>query len=265
MVNKKFKMKKILLAGLVLLFCNCSKDNEAQQDDSLNGTLLKKIVYIDDSGNKEEYSLAYEKNKLTSITLNSNSTQFNGNLRLFTYSNDIITKITTFNNDELYSIEEYNYKNGKVDSYSIDYLKDPYKERTTYTYNTDSSVTFNEFSTYKPTDQESKDATGKLFYDNGNIIKVEKFENVEFEYDNHLNPLKNILGFNLLLDKLPYFFGAGAVNNCTKISEIDLIPTPSTITTEFEYSYNEKGYPKSAKVKHTEDKIITTSTIQYFY
>lgn len=265
MVNKKLKMKKILLAGLVLLFCNCSNDNEAQQDDSLNGILLKKIVYIDDSGNKEEYNLAYEKNKLTSITLNSNSTQFNGNLRLFTYSNDIITKITTFNNEELYSIEEYNYKNGKVDSYSIDYLEDPYKERTTYTYNTDLSITFNEFSTYKPTNQESKDATGKLFYDNSNIIKVEKFENVEFEYDNHLNPFKNILGFNLLLDKLPYFFGAGAVNNCTKISETDLIPTPSIITTEFEYSYNEKGYLKSAKVKHTEDKIITTYTLQYFY
>lgn len=257
-------MKKILFAVLVLLLCNCSDDTKAQQDDSLNGTLIKKIVYTDNAGNKDEYNFAYDENKLLNITQNSNN-QSNTSTLLFTYTSNVITKITTLRSKAVYAIEDYDYVNGKVNSYSLDYVNDPFREKTTYTYNSDASVTFNELSTYKPTNQESKGETGKLFYRNGNTVKVEKFENVEIEYDNNLNPLKNIIGFNLLLDKLPYYFGAGGVNNCTKISEIDLLPTPSTIITEFEYLYDERGYPKSAKVKHTENKITSTSTIQYFY
>jgi len=104
-----------------------------------------------------------------------------------------------------------------------------------------------------------------MFFKNKNIIKVEQIENIDFECDNYSNPIKNILGFNLLLDKIPYYFGVGGINNCTKISEIDLLPISITLNTEFEYLYNENGYPKSAKIKHTGNNIVTTSTIQYFY
>lgn len=263
------KMNKILLVGLVLLLlCSCSKDNEAQQSNSFSELLLKKLVYNDDNGNIEEYSFAYDGNKLISITSSKNKYK-----HLFTYNTDVIVKIETFDeNNKLYSLENYTYNNGKVASYSLDYLNDPFKTRTVYTYNIDSSILFEKFSTYKPTDIESDHYQGKIFYKNGNLVKEEhfkkdgiKFTVLNFKYDGSIAPLKNITGYNLLIDKLPYYLGAGGVNNCTEITETDFTPILSTINTIFEYVYNENGYPKSAKMKYTEDNIIKNYTAEYFY
>lgn len=184
----------------------------------------------------------------------------------FTYSNDLIVKTETFDkNNKIEQIEDYLYNNEKVISYEFNDLESPFKDKTIYTYNLDSTVSFTEYSIFKATGIESKNQEGKLFYKNKNIIKIEQLESIDFEYDNHSNPLKNILGFNLLLDKLPDYLGAGGVNNCTKISAIDLMPTSIVVYTEYQYTYNEKEYPISANVKRTEDKIITNYTLQYLY
>lgn len=109
-----------------------------------------------------------------------------------------------------------------------------------------------------------------LTYSNGNLVKrvetnskVKTVSTIEYEYDNKNNPLKNILGYSLLIDHLERQGSLSSVNNPVKYS-IALSDFPEVYIYTRELVYDANGYP--SKISHFKNNGKTPNTInEYTY
>lgn len=245
-------MKKLILlfCGLSLLLTSCSSDENSVSSSEDTSILPKTISYIYPSvllGTNSTSTLNYNGNKIVSSIKNGSKT-------IFTYDGNVITKQEKFDVDQQGKETKdtevtYTYENGKLKTkvikevFSATYPNGQYIEKTIYTHTSDVLISYINYSVNADTNSESKSSQGNLTYKDGNLIKSQETEGSltstrTYEYDTKKNPLKNILGFNLLLSEISDFGN----NNVTKttITSSDF-PTPTDYLTA--YIYNDSGFP----------------------
>ena len=189
-------MKKLALLftfGLLTL-SSCTKDDSPTSPDNGPALLVKTIT----TGDKVT-TLTYDGNKIVTI----------GDSETYTYTGDLITKKEATQNGTSYKFQ-YAYENGKLiseltsrDSGAGTTMKAISQED--YTYNSDGTVTAEKFIFNK--NGKVANGTAKITFANGNIVKREDFytdgtstDVATYQYDDKINPLKNITGYSELLD-----------------------------------------------------------------
>jgi hypothetical protein len=228
-------MKKLLylFSATLLVLTSCSSDDN-NSSDPVASTLLKKMVYVS-TGESYTVDFTYSGNKLMSYV------DTEGYKSTFTYTGDLVVKVV--DTDEKGSVEEtidYTYTTGKLTSETRLETGSAYKYKTKYTHNADGTVSYEEFRVAVDTGVEQEYGyIGKFTFKDGNLIKEEKSyygsdSSVTYEYDTKNSPLKNVIGFNLLMDS-DY-----SINNVIKRT------TPNDITTNT-YTYNANGFPTEQK------------------
>ncbi|RYJ36990.1 hypothetical protein NU08_3928 [Flavobacterium anhuiense] len=249
-------MKKFLclLSAVAFVFASCSKDDSS---DSASSILVRKITEFE-NGSPITRTVQYNGNKVVSIT------EEDGSQRKFTYTGNQITKIEEFDVDGLPDGSiVYGYTNGLMTSY-VEKYDDLYNHKTKYTHNNDGTVSYEQFKVNIETGIEEKNGqTGTLTFRDGNLIKAERsfsnYNSVEiYEYDAKNSPLKNVVGWNLLLDDEP------AINNVTKRTYIsgsdNNVHTDIDITT---YKYDANNFPIEKTTSFSDS--TSPEIIQYTY
>lgn len=263
-------MKKnlhLLTALILLLISSCSSD-DSSSDSGTNMVLPKTIsmTFPDFPSDNSKEVITYNGNKiLTSVDKDSKT--------VFTYDGNFIVKQMKFDIDdkgnEVKDVEvSYTYENGKLKTrtlkkeFSIDYPNGRFIYKTVYTHVSDNEVTY-VFNFVDPkTNIEVKDHQGVLNYKDGNLIKEEFFSTKDqrstryYEYDDKNDPLKNILGFNLLLNEV----NCGN-NNIIKTTSTDLSSTVYLTN----YIYDNKGYPTKTTSYTSDGKTIEYLTEYTYY
>lgn len=243
-------MKKILFfSALALILASCSNDENSSSSEDTS-VLPKTISYIYPNiylGTNSKSTLAFNGNKIiSSITPDSKT--------IFTYSGDLITKQEAFDIDQQGKETKddevvYTYESGKLktrifkENITTEYPDGQYIEKTVYTYSSNDLISYINYSVNKDTKVETKSSEGNLAYKDGNLVKEEQKVNSVtttrvYEYDTKNNPLKNILGFNLLLNEISYIGKNNIVKTTRTSSE-----NSNTAVYVTSYTYNVSGYP----------------------
>ncbi|MNK42008.1 hypothetical protein D3C87_606860 [compost metagenome] len=242
------KIKLFFFSAFALLLSSCSSDEKSPSQET-ESTFPKTISYVYPSiylGTNSKGTLTYDGNKILNIVREDSKT-------VFTYSGDVIIKQEEFsieNGKEIKNEEvSYSYENGKLktrvfrESISAEYPDGYFIEKVVYTHNSNGTISYINYAVDNVKKTESKDGEGTLTYKDGNLIKTEEksgssITTLVFEYDSKKNPLKNILGFNLLLNEIDGF----GINNIVKTTRTTTeFPNPSVYVTT--YIYNDASYP----------------------
>ena len=241
-INMRTTTKIVLLVSILLItLCSCTNDkgNENQV------LLLKKIVEVAVDGSSKATFIAYEDNKIVCIDkVDEFST--------FYYTGDLITKITVLNKStQNQNTSEYSYSDNKLikiissDNYTVNYI-----------HNTDGTVSYEKL-TKDSNANEVRSNHGTLYFQNGNLIKDEKFlDNVgkgvlainkmEVSYDYKNNALLNILGFSKLLDYSKFISSNNDISSL-ETSSVKYVNEDQAISAvkmnTNTYKYNSNDYP----------------------
>ena len=227
---------------LFLTLCSCSKDEGAAV---YQNRLLTKLVDVAADGSVASTIFTYDANKIVSI-------DGAGKHSIFTYSNDLITKIVTVNNvNQTQNILDYYYTNGQLvkiissDNYVMN-----------FTHNDDGTVLY-ERLTIDANHNLITVYNGKMFFQNGNLVRDERTkggtastivskEIVSYQYDSKNNPLGNIVGYSKLLDNFKFV----SVNTITRTQEegrvehLDSDQIESSVVLYVSANqYDDAGYP----------------------
>lgn len=244
-------MKKLILFSSVFaLFLSSCSSEENSSSEGNDSTLPKTISYIYPSlqlGTNVKSTVTYNGNKIVSIV----ST---GSKSIFTYDGDVIAKQEVFDINESgkeTKSEEvsYTYENGKLktrifkEDITAEYPDGYYIDKVVYTHTSNEIISYVSYSVDKDTKAETKSSQGTLTYKDGNLVKEEQKSNSVtvisvYEYDTKNNPLKNILGFNLLLNEIGEFGKNNIVKTTRTSSEY---PNAAVYLTT--YIYNDNNYP----------------------
>ncbi|RKR09189.1 hypothetical protein C8C83_0806 [Flavobacterium sp. 90] len=242
-------MKNLLLlfSAFTLVLTSCSNDdNNSSEDTSI---LPKTITYSypsPDLGTNTKNTITYDGNKIvSSISVRSKA--------LFTYTGNFITKQQLFDIDskglETKDMEaEYTYENGKLKTritreyFTPQYPNGTYIGKTIYTHVSNNLISYIDYEVDADTQIEKKISEGTFTYKEGNLIEDKNVRGVStstrtYEYDTKNNPLKNILGLDLLLKETEI-----SRNNISKIKRVDS-DSPDTSVYLSNYIYNDKDFP----------------------
>jgi len=239
-------LKKILaiFTVLSLIASSCSSEENSNSEEKL--ILPKTISYVYPNiylGTNTKSTLSYDGNKIVSSVDENSKT-------IFTYTGDVITKQEVFDVDlqgkETKTDEAiYTYENGKLktrifkEGISSQYADGEYIQKAVYTHSSNGTISYINYQVDKITKVETKDSEGVLTYENGNLVK-HKIGNTTYvyEYDAKNNPLKNVLGFNLLLNEISAIGRNNVVKTTFNSSQNS--NTGIYLTT---YIYSDKDYP----------------------
>ncbi|MBC7845250.1 MAG: hypothetical protein H7Y10_02005 [Flavobacterium sp.] len=237
---KKVKQIVGIVVVLLMTLCSCTSDPIEQVQ------FLKKIVEVSVDGTSNTTLLTYDGNKLVSIDKVDQ-------LSKFYYTGDLITKVVTLDKTTQHSNTlDYSYSNiGKLtkitssDNYVINYI-----------HNNDGSVSYEKL-TKDSNNLEVKNYHGILYFQNENLIKDERTLDdagngvlaknlLNIGYDSKNNALKNILGFNKLLDYSKIISSNNEILS-TAVTSVKSINDDQVISEikryDSEYQYNSNGYP----------------------
>lgn len=239
-------MKKLLTIFTILSLITSSCTSEENSDSEDKSILPKTISYVYPNiylGTNTKSTLSYNGNKIVS-SIDENSKT------IFTYTGDIITKQEVFDVDQQGKETKtdevvYTYENGKLktrifrEGITAQYPDGEYIAKTVYSHASNGTISYINYLVDKNTKLETKDNEGILTYENGNLIKHQMARGIYvYEYDSKNNPLKNILGFNLLLNEISEI-GKNNVVKTTFNSSLN----SNTATYLTNYIYNDKDYP----------------------
>ena len=251
--KKTTHMKKLLLlfVALTLVLTSCSSEENSSLENSSEeySVFPKTISYIYPNttlGTNSTSTLKFDGNKIVSISKYDSKTKF-------IYNGDFIIKQEVFDLDlqgnETKDKEVlYNYENGKLktrlfkENITVNYPDGQYIEKVLYTHSSN-LISYINYRVDKDTKVEVKSSEGTLTYNGGNLVKEMQVvgsltRTRTYEYDTKYNPLKNILGFDLLLNEINEF-GKNNVLKTTSISSD--FPTQANYVTT--YIYNDNDYP----------------------
>jgi len=239
-------MKKIFslffISVFIIIFSSCTAD----VDDTSQFKLVKKIIEV----NKDETSLtinfAYDGDKIVSIDSELSNTTF-------TYSGNLITKIIQLDKtSQDQKTFDYFYTNDNLtkvissDNYTLN-----------YTYQSGGKIAYEKTSTDSNINIVLV-CNGTLSIQYNNVVQKNKTlntsgvnilekEELSFAYDNKSNPLRNIVGFNKLLDHSELISANNYYTNIV-ISSTKYLDTEAEVSSAVviskNYNYDKEGYPK---------------------
>jgi len=235
-------MKKIiiLLGVAILTLTSCSTENETPVTNSPEVVLLVKRIIGNDVS-----KIVYDGSKIVKI-------EKAGSSSFYTYTGNIITKITSTEGDKT-NITELIYENGrltttlkKTSNGSNATLVNSSKKE--FIYDMAGNVTIKKYyySAGIPTISE----TSKITIKDGNIVRVEHLDasgtttevNV-YEYDTRENPISHTAGYIKLVDP-----NSSSKNNILKtITTVGSGATASVSVTTNVFILNNYGYPLSVR------------------
>lgn len=201
--------------------------------------LLKKRISFGIDGIQKSEKFKYNGNKLISVTVKD------GSVFKYSYNGNLIAQIDEIDNKgKLCCKTEFIYAKGKL-SCRIKTISDAkFNKKIRYDHHEDDSISYELSKLNVVTgEQYNKVISGKFKFKARNLIKNEILkENSDilelFSYDTNRNPLKNVLGIDLLLN----YESINNLLNKTVISRTDEgIYFMSTTTCS--YKYNENNYP----------------------
>lgn len=243
-------MKKKFYAFAVLnfLLISCSdSENASSPQENLFFPKTITTTFPDFPQDNTKLTLTYDANKIISIVDATSKTKF-------TYDGNLIVKQETFNieTQELETIKRrivYEYENGKLklkittSNFDSSHPNGDYIRKEVYTYKSDGIISYSQIDIRPETNIETKRGDVNLTYKSGNLIKMEEI-NIDpnipntvfaFEYDNKNNPLKNILGFNFILNEY-------SINNVVKETVNGRFGSSEAVYNST-YIYNTNDYP----------------------
>lgn len=196
-------MKKILClfsALSMVLLSSCSNDDDNSDGGSSSTALPTKITQTtveDGDSGSIDYTFTYDGNKLKQISL-SDASKY-----VYTYTDNLITKVELYKSSVLMSTDVYEYLNGKLASKITTSAFGSSKEKLTFVYNANGTVNVNESEIIDG--QEIKYDTTTLYtFANGNIISTEfidgEKEKTTSTFDDKKSPFVNVTGLKFLLD-----------------------------------------------------------------
>jgi hypothetical protein len=273
-------MKKIIALLLVAstFLISCSKTDEpltinpsSETDgpvtvDPSSNVLVKKMVTVvttksNNLSNTTTRNLTYNGNKLVSVISDSPDS---GNVN-FSYTGDLITKreIVFSGNLAFSTIYTYNSSNNLVSVLTVNAFNSTIENKKEYTYNSDGTVSFISKETDTKTKITTTKNTGKLFFDNGNLTKIEETEGsstkvTTFEYDTKRRWQNNITGFNKMIDDATTF-SVNTVVKSTKITTYNNQPSTSDIKS-YLVSYDNANFVTKSVYEDNDSKEIITYT-----
>ena len=275
-------MKKKLfyfLSASLLVLGACSNDDHAISIDPVKVVTPKTITYDgENSGGIDTKTFIYNGNKIVSASCIAYGHTMK---TVFTYTGNLITKTEGFRDDQLTSTTLYTYNKEKLkeESYFLPtQLDGAFYYKKVYTHNSDNTISYKVYRYENPAEPE--DGTHTLTFTNGNLVKSKTeyselnpyYKYVyEYKYDNKNNPLKNILGLDLILleggivsghDMFNGDFGLndfGLNNISEKITTVNSEVGVETYVEKLTYEYDENGYP----IKKRSDQF--TDVISYSY
>jgi hypothetical protein len=269
-----------LLVGaltLVVTMNSCSKDDAAVEQTAETALILpKKIIYKSAFDGIYTTTISYEGNKIKEFVGNTDKT-------VFTYTGDLITKEQYYNGTALEDEYDYSYENNKLKTtiYTKTRSNGINKGKKVYVYNTDGTITKQSYKIDITTGAETKEDIDDVFtFSNENLIKkvstttsgttgninVSK-TTYTYEYDTKNNPIKNILGYNKLIDN-DFDIGTNNVIKETRVSESSNNGTPNAPYTNvynYELTYNSANFPTEKKHSYDNGTAVVTDITQFFY
>jgi hypothetical protein len=242
-------MKKLLaLLFFTILLTSCSSGLDSDSTSNA-GILLQKIVRESESGDVTT-TYVYEGNKMKT---NSFSTYVNK----FYYTGNLVTKVDSYNNNQLMSVFTFEYDGSqKLIQSTISSPDIQYAERNTYEDNDDNTIAVNHYRTIDGGTEILQ--SQKYFTDtDGEIIRIEKYDTSGtaislYTYDTKNNPYKNVIGF----DKLLNIFTLGVMHNTLTTHETGFDGT--VYHTEKTITYNAQDYPVTMQYEGS-------SSIEHYY
>lgn len=254
-------MKKLALvfSALVLILTSCSSSDDDAATLEPSPVLLKKIIDVDPIDGNITTLLTYNGNKITG------SSSDDGTSLAFTYTGDLITKLdyftgTTLDQRELYT---YNSNNKLVTFVRLNYDLPTSGVKETYVHNADGTISYSRYLG-DAVSQTQLTYTGKAFFTNGEISKVEKYytiggvnttQTTNYTYDDKNNPFMNITGYSALT--FTDSFADGVMHNV--LTEVHVSNSASNLTST--YTYNSSNFP----ITSSETGSFGTINSQYFY
>lgn len=243
-------MKKlILISSLVIIALSCSRSNDTPEAASETPVLLTKVISQD--GTTSHYK--YNGTKVSEILYNY------GYKDVFTYNEDVITKIISYNsNGAITETIDFTYENNVLKTVSISNAANTSKTVYSYSYPNSSTVVCTKIRNYmfNGSMQTVRDIN-TLTTNNGNVISedvVYYYNNVlsgnitaNYTYDDKKNPTKNITGFNKISIFIFDYIGenTGTSNNMLSKSQLNVLTngSSSSYTNTNTITYNSNGYP----------------------
>lgn len=233
-------MKKLLylFSASLLVLTSCSKDDDNSSTNATTTVLPTKVLYTETNGSVYTSVLTYNGNKIVSVVDEGVKTTY-------TYTGDLITKEqeTGTSSSNFSSTTDYSYENNKLKTAVTTETSgtQTYKSKYVYTHNSDGTVNYNEYNINVSTGAETLSSSGKYTFSNGNLVKKEEGTTVRiYEYDTKNNPVKNILGFDKLLNE------EFSLNNIVKETSTYNGGNPNVTT--YQYDYNTNGYPTEQRI-----------------
>lgn len=252
------------LSASLLVLTSCANDDRSEAIEPVQVVSPKVITYQTENRESNDVkTLLYNGNKIVSASCFAY-----GHLMktVFTYTGNLITKTEGFTDDRLISTTLYTYDKGKLkeENYFIptEELENKFYYKKIYTHNNDNTISYRIYRNQDPVKPE--DGTQILTFKNGNLVKKTTqysepnnyYKYVyEYKYDDKNNPLKNILGLDLILFEGGIFSGHdmtngdfgindfGVNNILEKITTVSDESSVNTYVEKLTYDYNEKGYP----------------------
>jgi len=224
-------MAVIALAIFAIVSCS---DNDSNDVTNGGPVLLKKMVFTYDDGSQESAEYTYNGTKLAT------STYSNGRKEITTYTDDLITKVETYDNNELTGEELFEYdSDNRIVLHTTRYIDENIGYKNTFTHNNNGTISTEEFYGDALT-QTRLASTGVLTVVDDNVMRhVFRYngtpESVEnFTYDSKNDPNKNVTG----IKQYKIATISGGVNNV--LSHNDGAALFTTV-----YTYNSDNYPIS--------------------
>ena len=269
-----------ILTAILLLFTifSCSNDEDQNFEQSENTRLLKKLVYQNASsiGELSEMQLFYNGSKIDKIKFISTNTS-NNMEKIFSYDGDKIVKISNIYNNGItlpeISIITYNSQN-QISKIETTRESDQFT-RDEYEYISSNQIRVKKYHNYN--NQLTLTDVGVFYLDsNENIYKVvetfnytgDDLSEYNVTFDNKINPLKNITGFNAILgfdftDDLSHC-GSFGFNNATQIA-LTNVSNNNSFSFSTNLQYDNLGYPISGTITNSDiSPEIVTCSYEYY-
>ena len=239
-------MKKVFnlffISVFVIILTSCTAD----ADDIVQVKLVQKIIEVNEDETSSTINFTYAGEKISSI-------ESEEIIKTFFYTENLITKIVEVNKTtQAQTTFDYTYTNNLLtkvvssDNYTLNYIHQAngsilYTKTTTDSNNNIVLIWNGTMSLHSNNITENNKTSENS---NANILTKKGFN---FNYDTKFNPLKNIIGFNKLLD----YSNIISKNNVTAIVEINytkFLDSEAEVSSANviikKYNYDKEGYPK---------------------
>jgi hypothetical protein len=253
------KKKFLFLVILLLLLSACSSSESGTGDGLLVKEIHSKTVNYDGTQTTTSYKYTYNGNKIATLVYGSYILTF----RRYTYTGDLITKVTDGDGGGGYVWMEYQYEydgqNRLVKETTLSYSNLP-DDIKIYTYNADGTVIRESYHGNAVNPAELYE-TIKFYVDSFNrLVKLETFDGTnwtvknQITYTNHNSPFLNVTGYDKLYLISDTKNGFNTFTNYTNAST-------------YQYSVNGAGFPvqRVEKYKSANGGVFSTTTEKYKY